>query len=204
MSFEPSEHSNYGWASAYPASSLIAGSSMTGRGVTIPSQYNRNASMLSDMLAKIPFKLEITSAYRDAVSTRAVGSSSKSQHTKAAAADIKASLGGVKIPNFVLGTWLYVNQKKFPRLDQIITYTGKGHLHVSVSDKPRKEFLVSTSGQYRSWKPNPADLPMHLTGIDPRVVRSWLPQVVIMASVSAVAVALTWRYQNQIRALVGR
>ncbi len=155
--------------------------------------------MLSDLLGKIPFKLQITSGYRDPEANKRVGGASSSQHVKAQAADIKATVKGVPIPNFLLGTWLWLHQNKFPNLDQVITYTDKGHLHVSVSERPRKKFLISTRGQYRNWQPNPADLPMHLTRIDPRVVRSWLPQVVITMGIGAVGLALVWRYQDQIR-----
>lgn len=201
MSFRPSRQSNYGWSSSYPESSFLVGS-QRGRG-GIPSQYRANASMLSDTLAQIPFSLQITSGYRNPEVNRQVGGARGSSHTKAAAADIKAKVGGVPIPNFVLGTWLWVHKNRFPYLDQVITYTDKGHLHVGVSERPRRTFLVSTSGQTRSWTPNPADLPMHLTGIDPRVVRSWLPQLVIATSLSAVVVALAWRYQDEIRSRLG-
>ena len=159
--------------------------------------------MLSDLLGQIPFKLYITSAYRDPEANRRVGGSSSSQHVKAQAADIKAyyKVGDKKvyIPNYLLGTWIWVHQKKFPHLDQVITYTNKGHLHVSVSERPRKQFLISTAGQYRNWRPNPLDLPMHMTGIDPRVVRSWLP---LWVGSMAVIAGLGWYFRKDILDLI--
>jgi hypothetical protein len=159
--------------------------------------------MLSDLLGKIPFKLQITSGYRDPEANKRVGGASSSQHVKAQAADIKAyyTVGDRRVyfPNFALGTWLWLHQNKFPNLDQVITYTDKGHLHVSVSERPRKKFGITTRGQYRNWQPNPLDLPMRMTGVDPRVLRSWLPQVVITLGIGAVGLALVWRYQDQIR-----
>ena len=196
---------DYGWSSAWPESKLTVGSQA---GRPIPGYLQENASLLSDFLGKIPFPITVTSAYRSPSVNAQIGGSATTQHTNALAVDIVPKT----MTNWMLGTWLFVMRPFFPELDQVITYTDKGHLHVGicppgasgcVAGAPRAQFRVSTGGRYAPWTPSPADLAFDILNVHPLIPMSWLPRMLISTAVAGVALALLWRFQDPIKARLG-
>ena len=97
----------------------------------------------------------ISSGFRSAELNKAIGSSSKSQHCKGEAADIEI----YGIDNKILAQWIHNNTK----YDQLILEFYKesdpqsGWVHVSFTDKCRKQFLKAYKDQngktrYMPWQ----------------------------------------------------
>ena len=198
--FQPSQYSdgdNYGW-------SWVSEKMLTPGSQVIPNEQLRdNLQRLSHFLIKIPFPYKIASGYRSPSFNTSIGGAPDSQHMNALSVDIVPT--GMR--NWMLGTWIYYNRWAFPELDQVITYTDESHLHIGICPKgatgcltgaPNKKFMVSTRGEYQSWVPTPADLPMDVLNMDPRVPKSWLGAVVPLLAVAAVGAA--WYYRDELRA----
>jgi hypothetical protein len=173
VSFKPSPHSypnrsEYGWVQAYPQSALTVSGAANSRGISnqpTSAQHKANLSLLSDFLAKIPFPVRVTSAYRSPEVNAAVGGSSSSQHPNGLGVDISPTT----ISNRDLATWFYKNINSFPELDQAIFYTQDSHIHLGicppgatgcVNGAPRHDFRWATGegGTYLPWGPTPAEM----------------------------------------------
>ena len=88
--------------------------------------------------------ITVTSAYRSPAVNSKVGSTSKSQHTKGQAADIKVSgVTALDLAAEVLALGL--------PFDQLITYDDKGHVHISYKPQPRRQQLRHVAGTYEKW-----------------------------------------------------
>jgi zinc D-Ala-D-Ala carboxypeptidase len=144
----------YGWSPQYPLSSLTVSGTASKYGLNnTPTDLAILAklSAVSDFLGKLPFSVRVNSGYRSPEVNARVGGAGKSQHMSGEAVDISPTKG----TNEELATWLYVNQAKFPELDQIIWYTDTSHIHVSVGGSRRAEFLKGTKegSVYLPWGP---------------------------------------------------
>lgn len=156
--FRPSR--GYGWAATYPLSSLTVTSQRADN--TPTTSHNSNLSLLSDFLAKIPYKLRVNSGYRSLAVNTLVGGATTSQHMNGLAVDLTPS----GLTNAELATWLYKNKASFPELDQVIWYSDTSHVHVGICPtggtgcSRRGEFLTSSKegGYYRPWAPTTAEL----------------------------------------------
>jgi hypothetical protein len=168
MTFIPSEYS-YGWASAYPLSTLTVSSTATARGLSnqpVTSAHERNLSLLSDFLGKLAksVSFRVNSGYRSSEVNAAIGGSSTSQHMNGLGADITP----YSINNEELAAWLYGHRADFPELDQVIWYKDTHHVHIGIcpsgatgcprSSGPRGEFYWAQkeSSTYVPWAPTAA------------------------------------------------
>lgn len=98
-------------------------------------------------------RLKVTSGYRSPAVNAAVGSTDKSQHLLGEAADVLPL--DMTRDELLLLVWRMVQADELD-VDQVITYTGKPHLHLSYTSvkRNRSEFLVCTAGKkYRPWTP---------------------------------------------------
>jgi zinc D-Ala-D-Ala carboxypeptidase len=133
MGFQPSEHSygDYGWSSNFPAEDLTVSGTARARGLSnepATSAHRKNLSRLSDFLARLPFELKVTSAYRSPAVNLAVKGSKTSQHPNGLAVD--AVPRGVS--NKDVASWLHTRREEFPELDQVIWYTDSSHVHIGI------------------------------------------------------------------------
>lgn len=160
LGFQPSEYS-YGWASGFPLASLtVTSQRASNRPAT--TQHESNLSLLSDFLAKLPFKFRVNSGYRSPAVNALVGGATSSQHMNGLATDISP----IGLTNEQLAMWFYKYKADFPELDQVIWYTDTTHVHVGICPQGgtdcqrRGEFLKADKegGYYRPWAPSYAEL----------------------------------------------
>jgi hypothetical protein len=134
MTFQPSQYSNddndsYGWASAFPLSALtVTNAAPQSQNQPDTAAQEANLSLLSDFLAKIPFKFRINSGYRSYYVNTKVGGVSSSQHMNGLGLDITP----IGMSNQDLAAWFYQYQADFPELDQVIVYTDTSHVHLGI------------------------------------------------------------------------
>ena len=102
-----------------------------------------------DPLRAVVGPLQVTSGFRSAAVNEAVGSSSRSQHPKGQAGDV-IPLNTSRDDAFLQAIKLI--EAGFP-IDQLITYEGKPHMHISCTHErePRGQILVSTGSSYIPW-----------------------------------------------------
>lgn len=123
----------------------------------VPDSYLPNLrALVSDVLEPIRRAfgpVRVTSGYRTIACNDAVKGSATSQHLAASAADFKVR-SGRSTDSLEVVRWL-VEQRSIP-WDQAIWYDDSrgGHVHVSISDRPRRQALhAPESGGYAHWDP---------------------------------------------------
>jgi zinc D-Ala-D-Ala carboxypeptidase len=191
----------YGWSSKYPLSTLTQSNTATARQLDNQPEsgaVKRNLSRLSEVLGRIPFQLRVNSGYRSPELNAAVGGDSKSQHLTGEAADVTP----IGLSNEDLAVWLYNYRSQLPNLDQVIWYTDTSHVHISVSDRNRKEFYRSAKegGRYFPWAPSATELAeMALVIAKNRPVRTAIGLWIALLTVggAAVATALWWTQRRK-------
>lgn len=218
MSFEPSQFSEsaYGWADSFPLSALtVTGSGLSNQPAS--EKHRANLSLLSDFLGKLPFDVQVTSGYRSPSVNAAAEGSGTSQHMNGLGVDFIAYTPGsnrmVRIPNWVLATFLYSNRWWFPELDQVIWYRDSSHLHVGIcpggatgcpTAAARKQFKVAwdEGSTYSDWAPSPTDLNELFLRIPP-----YRPRIVtimgISTAISVVALAVGYKFRHKIKRRLG-
>lgn len=174
MKFQPSDYGltpsaecfpepicpDYGWSLSYPLPAMTVSGTAAKLGLSnAPANvtHEANLSAVSDFLARIPFRLSVTSGYRSPAVNAAVGGAKSSDHMEGLAADVKPPYG---MSSRDLAIWAYLNRPYLPELDQVIYYTDTTHTHFSIGGRRRQEFLVGNkaSGKYQSFRPSDADL----------------------------------------------
>lgn len=156
MIYQPSQYSDYGWASGYSQAVLTASGAATANNVRndpATGTIYANLSKLSDFLGKLNKYLpglSVNSGYRNPTVNALVGGADKSAHMSGLAADIVVPGWS----NKAVATWLFYNQAKFPEMASVIWYTDTGHTHVQIGGGPSKFLKGSkSSGSYSDWSP---------------------------------------------------
>lgn len=112
--------------------------------------------ILNPLRNRIDTPITITSGYRGPELNRAVGGSTTSDHANGRAADIIAP--GFSNDELQRIVWDMYWAGELPGLDQSITYSHKGHLHLGWGTKARGMFLQAFrqpdgSTGYHDWTP---------------------------------------------------